>query len=399
MGYDVLLIHKWPFMIDLLDMFGINHSCTVQNKEDYEKRIYTHRIDHFQNPLLDYAISFNIPNMNLDLASKFYSIKTKFCKTYNISDTNDLYITYDHDWQNRTKLNVEYIISKLKQHIDVVSIGGDRSTSDPSFLINSAKTLVNSKFHLGMVGGTTHLATYLDVPVIGSSDHLYNHYNKGETPEEFINKFQPFPNHWADNKHTILSPFITEDEFIEKTLKLIKTKMKDSENQLEQNYIAVCNKQNDLTPYCPLLDHMAAHVSSVVEMGIGPLNLGLNSTWGLLHGLHRSESTKPKKYVAIDYPQHIPNNPLNTHIFDAQQLAEDLGINFSFIEANSVEVNIEETDLLFIDTDHRYQHLMQELVMHSPNVKKYIIMHDTSGFYGHKEDLPYNHEKLGDLKS
>ena len=72
--------------------------------------------------------------------------------------------------------------------------------------------------------------------------------------------------------------------------------MEDSKTQLEQNYITVCNKQNDLTPYCPLLDHMAAHVSSVIEMGIGPLNLGLNSTWGLLHGLNRSEAKGPKKF-------------------------------------------------------------------------------------------------------
>ena len=88
-------------------------------------------------------------------------------------------------------------------------------------------------------------------------------------------------------------------------------------NQLEENYIATCNRQNDLTPYCPVLDYMAANVSSVTEMGIGPLNLGLNSTWGLLHGLNRSELEGPKKYVAVDYPAHIANNPLNTHIFYA----------------------------------------------------------------------------------
>ena len=175
--------------------------------------------------------------------------------------------------------------------------------------------------------------------------------------------------------------------------------MEDFKYQLEQNFIETCNRQNDLTPYCPLLDHMAAHVSSVVEMGIGPLNLGLNSTWGLLHGLYRSEIKNPKKYVAIDYPQHIPNNPLNTHIFYAQNIARELGIDFNFIEANSIEVSIEETDLLFIDTDHRYQHLIQELILHSPKVKKYIIMHDTSGFYGHREDLPYDHEKRGELKN
>lgn len=399
MGYDIVVFHKWKFMESFIDLFEINQNPQDLNLSDYKTRIYTHRLDHFQNPLLDYIKSFNIEKVDLEKASKFYSVENQLREKYSVPKINDLYITYDNDWQNRTKLNIEYIINKLKQHINVIPIGGDRFAPNPSFLIESAKTLVNSKFHLGMVGGTTHLATYLDVHVIGSSDHLYNHYNKGETPEEFLDKFKPFPNHWANSKHTILSPLITEDEFIKETLNLIKNKMEDSKTQLEQNYITVCNKQNDLTPYCPLLDHMAAHVSSVIEMGIGPLNLGLNSTWGLLHGLNRSEAKGPKKYTAIDYPQHIPNNPLNTHIFYAQKLAKDLGIDFSFIEANSIEVNIEETDLLFIDTDHRYQHLMQELIMHSPKVKKYIVIHDTSGFYGHKEDLPFNHEKRGELKN
>jgi len=169
-------------------------------------------------------------------------------------------------------------------------------------------------------------------------------------------------------------------------------------NQLEENYIATCNKQNDLTPYCPVLDYMAANVSSVTEMGIGPLNLGLNSTWGLLHGLNRSELEGPKKYVAVDYPAHIADNPLNTHIFYAQKIAQELGIEFNFIEADSVTIEIDETDLLFIDTDHRYQHLIKELRMHSSKVKKYIIMHDTSGFYGTKENWPYDHEKRGEYR-
>ena len=84
-GYDVFLTHKWPFMIKLIDLFEINHNYISQNKEDYERRFYTHRIDHYQNPLLDYAISFNIPGMDLNLASKFYSIDNTLREKYNIS--------------------------------------------------------------------------------------------------------------------------------------------------------------------------------------------------------------------------------------------------------------------------------------------------------------------------
>ena len=218
MGYDVFLNHKWPFMMKLIDLFDINHSYIHQNKEDYKKISYTRRIDHYQNPLLDYAISFNIPGMDLNLASKFYSIDNALREKYSISKSEDQYITYDNDWQNRTKLNVEYIINKLKQYINVVPIGGDRFISDPEPLIESAKVLVNSSLHLGMIGGTTNLASYLNVLTVGSTDHLYAAYGGGRTPEEFLTDFHAFSKYWANNSHIVSHPYLNEDQFINQIL-------------------------------------------------------------------------------------------------------------------------------------------------------------------------------------
>lgn len=401
MGYDIIVSHKWKFMNKFLELFDVPQLPLNAQISDYVPIIYTHRIDHYQNPLLDYIKSFNISECDIDKASQFYSIQENFYKMYGDECNYDnFYITYDDDWQNRTKLNIDYIVSELRKHIEVIPIGGNRFTDDCMPLIESSKVLINSQLHLGMCGGTTHLATYLNTQIIGSSDHLYQHYKKNEmSPEEFLNTFHPFPKHYADNKHIITSPIIDEDEFIQTVLNQLKIKMNSAKNIIKTNYIITCNKQNDLNPYCPVLDYMASNVSSVVEMGIGPLNLGLNSTWGLLHGLNRSTTSLPKKYIAYDYPSHIANNPLNINIFYAQKLAKELNIYFNFIEANSVEVKIDNTDLLFIDTDHRYQHLMQELELHHSNVNKYILIHDTSGFYGYKEDRPYNHESRGELKN
>jgi hypothetical protein len=142
-----------------------------------------------------------------------------------------------------------------------------------------------------------------------------------------------------------------------------------SEIELQKNYENVCRKQNDLTPYAEVLHHIAKHVSSVTEMGIGPKVYGLNSTWALLCGLHRSDSTN-KKYVAYDYE----DNPVNDNIYTAQSLAKDLNIDFNFIIGDTGQVIIENSDLLFIDTDHTYQHLMKELTLHSPKINKYIII-------------------------
>ena len=51
-------------------------------------------------------------------------------------------------------------------------------------------------------------------------------------------------------------------------------------------------------------------------------------------------------------------------------------------------VEIEPTDLLFIDTLHNYSQLKKELELHAGNVKKYIIFHDTVtyGFVGESGD-------------
>jgi len=170
--------------------------------------------------------------------------------------------------------------------------------------------------------------------------------------------------------------------------------MKNLELELQKNYEIVCRKNNDLTPYAEILAYMSSNVASVTEMGIGPKTYGLNSTWGLLFGLYKSSASN-KRYVAYDYE----DNPVNDNIYIAKNLAESLGIDFNFIIGDTGDVIIENSDLLFIDTDHTYQHLMKELILHSPKINKYILIHDTSGKYGHWEDWPYDHERRGELRT
>jgi hypothetical protein len=58
--------------------------------------------------------------------------------------------------------------------------------------------------------------------------------------------------------------------------------------------------------------------------------------------------------------------------------AKNAGIDYQFIQGDSAKVDIEPTDLLFIDTWHIYGHLKRELEKHHSVVKKYIMMHDTT---------------------
>lgn len=70
------------------------------------------------------------------------------------------------------------------------------------------------------------------------------------------------------------------------------------------------------------------------------------------------------------------------------------GLEARVYEQNIIEdgFEIEQTDMLFIDTLHDYEQLKQELKQHSYRVNKYIIMHDTVSF-GNKNESGRNSNK------
>jgi hypothetical protein len=56
--------------------------------------------------------------------------------------------------------------------------------------------------------------------------------------------------------------------------------------------------------------------------------------------------------------------------------AKELNKNYHYIIADVLNVEIEPTDLLFIDTLHSYNQIKQELKLHANKVSKYIVFHD-----------------------
>jgi hypothetical protein len=71
---------------------------------------------------------------------------------------------------------------------------------------------------------------------------------------------------------------------------------------------------------------------------------------------------------------------LNKTVSDLFNVAKIAGKNAKYIKANVLTVEIDETDMLFIDTLHTYTQLEQELNLHAGKVKKYIAFHDTHTF-------------------
>jgi hypothetical protein len=98
---------------------------------------------------------------------------------------------------------------------------------------------------------------------------------------------------------------------------------------------------------------------------------------------------KPKKLIAYDLKD--PSN-WGGSLDEVKQYSNQLGIDFNFYEADVLKINIEDTDLLFIDTWHTYDQCKQELKLHAQKVNKYIIFHDTTTY-------EYSDESSGSVNS
>lgn len=150
-------------------------------------------------------------------------------------------------------------------------------------------------------------------------------------------------------------------------------------DELRDQYEFHCLQVSDINEHLPRLRELASECSSVTELGVREIV----STWGILQGLAESKQN-PRSYIGIDlaYPS------LNA-LFLADRLAESHGISFTIWQANDFEIEIEPTDMLFIDTWHTYCHLTYELEKFSPKVRKYIAMHDTSAPWGDNDEPFY----------
>jgi hypothetical protein len=135
-------------------------------------------------------------------------------------------------------------------------------------------------------------------------------------------------------------------------------------------YQTKCNTSSDINEHLPTLLKYSKECSHITEMGVR----WVSSTWALL-------LSNPDKFISYDI---VKNDNINEVI----NLSNEYGINYRFIESDVLQCTIEPTELLFIDTLHTYNQLIQELNIHSDKVSKYIILHDTVTF-GYVDEMIY----------
>lgn len=148
---------------------------------------------------------------------------------------------------------------------------------------------------------------------------------------------------------------------------------------LKEKYQELCETPSDINEHLPILKEYASECHRITEMGVR----GCVSIYAMLMGY-------PLTVTGYDIIRH-PN------VDEVEKLATENGTEFIFIKANVLEIEIDPTDFLLIDTFHTASQLEKELKIHARKVRKYIGFHDTFTFWENGE-LPYeelgNHEGL-----
>jgi hypothetical protein len=132
------------------------------------------------------------------------------------------------------------------------------------------------------------------------------------------------------------------------------------------------NTPSDINEHFPAIIKYGSQCDHITEMGVRRIV----STWGWL-------ACSPKKLISYDMadPSHWGGN-----IQDVYDTAKAYNIPFEFKLEDVLKVEIEETDLLFLDTAHVYSQVKAELSLHSSKVRKYICFHDTTSYATMGED-------------
>ncbi len=120
-----------------------------------------------------------------------------------------------------------------------------------------------------------------------------------------------------------------------------------------------CIQQTDINEHLPKLQELAKSVCRVTEFGVREG-----------HSAVALVSAKPVRMISYDI------NPMDKEL----ERTLSSNANFKFMIGDSTKVDIEPTDLLFIDSLHTYDQLLVELFRHHRNVSKYIVLHDTVAF-------------------
>jgi len=149
---------------------------------------------------------------------------------------------------------------------------------------------------------------------------------------------------------------------------------------LESLYINLKNENGDINEHLDTLKKLASECDTVIEFGV---------RW--MVSIFAFVTSGCKNLYAYDL-----NHPAGFNGYKYDQLekyCKKYHINFQFFQKDVLTLeNIPECDLLFLDTVASYLQCKSELNLFSNQVKKYIIIHDTTLNADVDENFPSREE-------
>jgi len=134
-------------------------------------------------------------------------------------------------------------------------------------------------------------------------------------------------------------------------------------DKFKQYYEDACRRQTDINFHLPKLYELAMHCHHVTEFGVRDGE----SSRAFLYAATRKIGPVLRSY-------DVDISPMAWWLFDD---ARKEGADAQLIKGNTLEIDIEPTDMLMIDSLHTYEQLKTELDRHAHKVSKYLVFHDT----------------------
>ena len=164
-----------------------------------------------------------------------------------------------------------------------------------------------------------------------------------------------FEQHWSD------MPDVYRRNLIDNMRKI-----KLLDDFWHREYQWACDTVSDINQHMPMLLELAQQCQHITEMGV---RTGVSTrAWLRSDAVLRSYDIEIHADVA--------------KLFD---VAQYLGKNAVLHKADTRSIGIDPTDLLFIDTAHKYDQLRTELALHADRAGKFLVFHDTTTF-GYVDD-------------
>ncbi len=145
---------------------------------------------------------------------------------------------------------------------------------------------------------------------------------------------------------------------------------------IQEKFNHVSHTPSDINEHLEILMEYAGKCDHVTEMGVRDCV----ATWAFM-------MAHPKVYIGVDLYE-------SSEIQKIKPLAEAIRIDFNFLKSDTLSIEIEETDFLFIDTYHTASQLEKELTLHANKVRKFIAFHDVESF-GEVGEAPYTLSREG----